>query len=190
MSCFFANQKGPQPKLREKGGIISRCKPANRANPGIPPQYHVIDHSILILMNPSLVSFIPCRPTLLGVAIPFPLPFTPLLLLLTLPPLLILSPMTCDPPGTSWYCCWCCWLELEPFGHCPAQPWLLSGDCGSIGLFWSDIPGETARRLKCKMSQSSSRIRLLPFFIGNSVTVEVEIRVGGCCCRSCFTVVC
>ena len=98
-------------------------------------------HSMLMFINPSFVSFIPCIP------IRFP---TALELLL--PPLLALS------PGA--------WLDNESrwdFGHLP--PSLCAGDGGSIGLFCRLTPGETARRLNWLGSKSSSLLRLPRAFL-------------------------
>lgn len=96
----------------------------------------ITDHSMLMFINPSLVSVMPCRPTR------FKVPVCGLLRLL-----LVLSGKS-DP--------------IFDLGGGPQILWpesLTAGEFGITGLLWALILGETARRLKRLGSKSSSRPR-------------------------------
>lgn len=103
---------------------------------------------MLIFISPSLVSVMPCSPTLLG-------PNDGVMLVL--PPLFDLGPWPLCPLLPAW--------SLAPFVAAPHRLLsLCAGDCDSTGLFVTLTPGETARRLIELTSRSSSRRRLLDFF--------------------------
>lgn len=94
------------------------------------------NHSMLMFINPSLVSVIPCKPTR------FKVPVCGLLRLL-----LVFSGKS-DPIFD---------LGGGPQMLCPES--LTAGEFGITGLLWVLILGETARRLNRLGSKSSSRPR-------------------------------
>lgn len=115
----------------------------------------MLNHSMLIFISPSLVSVIPCRPTLFGPRLG--------VTLIVLPPLFDLSPEAWPPGGAPFV--------IEPsllvlfVAHMPS---LCCGDCDRTGLLVTLKPGDTARRLIEFTSKSSSLRR---FFFRPSAAV-------------------